>query len=332
MAMKESEAHNGDIANPRGLPTQQLLYVDLAAGTGTAFVDSYNPNLGTYASQPKVKIPPHNDFVVSTHGNIGSNQGINLATNDRIYGDAIPGPGASISGIGGNTFATGSTAPALTPVPMPPVVVPPIPVTSLVKLVGQFDPAAQRTIGPGDFHYGALTVGNQAALTIKGPARIVLDAFMTSSGCSLNIDATSGPVEVYFTGAATFVSNMNVTSNSPTAQSISFQFSSALPVDLKSNATFIGTLYAPLATMKVSSNWIVYGSVSARQVQLASNSQLHFDETLLAASLSEGSVLTIKSWQRIPLPNALLGHERTDPYTVLGVQAGSLSPASASYH
>lgn len=294
-------------------------------------VDSYNPNFGSYASQPKVKIPPHNDFVVKTKGTVGSNQGISLATNDRIYGDAIPGPGATITGLGGNTFATGSTLPALQPVPMPPVVVPPIPVTSLVKLINKNDTPAQRTIGPGDFHYGALTIGNQAGLTIKGPAKVVLDAFLSSSGCSMNIDATSGPVEVYFTGAATFVSNMDVTSNSPTAQSVTFNFASALPIDLRSNATFIGMMYAPLATMKVSSNWIVYGSVSARQVQLASNTQLHFDETLLAKKISAGSILTIKSWQRIPLPAAILGHERKDPYVVLGVTEGSLSPASDSY-
>ena len=293
-------------------------------------VDSYNPNLGSYAAQPKNKIPPHNDLVLNTKGTVGSNKGINLASGDRIYGDASPGPGAAITGLGGNTFVTGSTAPALQPIPMPPVVVPVIP-SSGAKTVNKTDPVAQRTIGPGDFHYTGLTIKNQAALTLKGPAKIVLDSFTSSSGCSLNIDATSGPVEVFFTGPATFVSNMNVTSNSPTAQSVTFNFSSNLAIDLASNATFIGTIYAPLATVRVSSNWIVYGSVSARQVQLASNTQLHFDETLLAKQMAAGSVLTIKSWQRIPLPNALLGHERTDPYVVLGVAKGTLAKASDSY-
>ena len=293
-------------------------------------VDSFNPNLGTYQSQPKVQVPPHNDFIVDSKGNVGSNQGINLSSGDRIYGDAIPGPGASITGMGGNTFATGSTAPALQPVPMPPVVVPVIP-SGGIKLVNKTDPPASRIIGPGDFHYTDLTVGSQAVLTLRGPAKIVLDAFLSSSGCALNIDATSGPVEVFFTGPATFVSNMNVTSSSPTAQSVTFNFSSALPIDLNSNATFIGTIYAPLATVKVSSNWVVYGSVSARQVQLASNVQLHFDETLLAKKISQGSTLAIKSWQRIPLPSALLGHDRVDPYVVLGLTEGSLPRACNAY-
>jgi len=293
-------------------------------------VDSYNPNNGSYAAQPKKKVPPHNDLVVSANANIGSNQGINLSSGDRIYGDAIPGPAATITGLGGNTFATGATLPALKPVPMPPVVVPPI-TASGAKTVNKNDPLASRTIGPGDFHYTSLAVGNQAAMTFKGPARIVLDSFSSSSGCSLNIDATAGPVEVCFTGPATFVSNMNVTSTSPTAQSVTFNFSSNLPVDLKSNATFIGTINAPLAKVTVSSNWIVYGSVSARQVQLASNTQLHFDETLMAKQISAGSVLTIKSWQRIPLPAGVHAQERTDPYAALGLKRGTLAKASDSY-
>jgi hypothetical protein len=293
-------------------------------------VDSYNPNFGTYAAQPKVKIPPHNDLVLGTKGTVGSNQGIILSSGDRIYGDATPGPTATITGLGGNTFATGSTLPGLKPIPMPPVVVPSIP-SSGVKLVNKTDTPAQRTIGPGDFHYTGLTVNTQAALTLKGPAKIVLDAFLGTSGCSLKIDASAGPVEVFFTGPAAFVSNMNVTSSSPTAQSVTLNFSSALPVDLKSNANFIGTIYAPLAKASVSSNWIVYGSVSAHQVQLASNSQLHFDETLLAKKIAAGSTLTLRSWQRIPLPDALLGLERTDPYTVLGLKKGTLAKASDSY-
>ena len=293
-------------------------------------VDSYNPNLGSYASQPKVQVPPHNDLVIGQDAVIGSNSGINLSSGDRIYGDATPGPGSSVAGLGGNTFATGSVAAATQPVILPPVVVPPI-ASSGIKLVNASDPPASRIIGPGDVHYTALTVGNTAALTLRGPAKIVVDAFAGSSGCSLNIDATNGPVEIYFTGPAVFVSNMNVTSNSPTAQSVTMNFSSNLPIDLRANATFIGTINAPNAQVTVRSNWVIYGSISARQVALASNVNLHFDETLAAAALVEGSTIAIKSWQRIPLPPSVNTSERMDPYAALGIQPGSLSAASASY-
>src|SRR5690349_10271400 len=45
-------------------------------------IDSYDPALGSYASQPKKKIPPHNDWVVGTKGNIRSNGNIQLSSGD----------------------------------------------------------------------------------------------------------------------------------------------------------------------------------------------------------------------------------------------------------
>jgi hypothetical protein len=301
----------------------------LLAGSNV-LVDSYNPALGSYAAQPKFKVPPHNDLILGNRGSIGSNHDINLSSNGRIYGTATPGPGGSVKGLGGNTFVVGSTAAASKPIALPPVVVPVIPVNG-AKVVNKKDTPAQRTIGPGSFHYTSLTIGSSTPMTIKGPTTVVIDSFTSNAGCSLNIDATSGPVEVYFTGSAKFVSNMQVTSNSPTAQSVSLNFSSNVAVDLAASANFIGTIYAPLAPVKVSSGWVVYGSVSARQVSLASNGSLHFDESLLAKQISAGTTLTVKSWQRIQLPDAVNGQERTDPYVALGLKRGTLPRASDSY-
>jgi hypothetical protein len=301
----------------------------LLAGSNV-MIDSYNPALGSYAAQPKFKIPPHNDLVLGRNGSISSNHNINLSSNGRIYGTASPGPGGSVTGLGGNTFVLGSTAPSPKLIALPPVVVPVIP-SNGTKVINKKDTPAQRTIGPGSFHYTSLTIGSSAPVTIKGPATIVLDSFTSNSGCSLNIDATTGPVEVCFTGPAKFVSNMQVTSNSPTAQSVTFDFASNLAVDLAASANFIGTIYAPLASVKLSSNWIVYGSVSAKQVSIASNGNLHFDESLLAKKISAGTTLTVKSWQRIQLPDAAHAQERRDPYAVLGLKSGTLDRASDSY-
>src|SRR5262249_17523675 len=153
-----------------------------------------------------------------------------------------------------NTYVFGSTAAATAPVPLPPVVVPSIAVQGS-RTISKNDPVAQRTLAPGNYHYTSLTIGNQAACTIRGPSTVVLDAFTTNSGCSLLVDATGGPVSIYFTGAATFVSNMTVTSNSPSARDISLQFASSSPVSLASNASLQGTIYAPNAAVSVSSNW-----------------------------------------------------------------------------
>jgi hypothetical protein len=297
---------------------------------GSNFViDSYDPALGSYASQPKRRLPGHNDWIVNTKGNIKSNADINLASGDHIYGDANPGPGAAINGLGGNTFVTGSTTPAVRPVAFPPVQVPSLP-SSGPKIVRKTDPLPARTLSPGSYHFSSLTIGGGAAFTIQGPSTVVLDAFATNAGCNLNVDATNGPVNVYFTGPVNFVSNMTVTSSAASAKSISLFFSSPNPVVLNPNATLLGTIYAPAATVTVSANWRNFGAITANAVVLASNTKLHFDESLLTQGRRGVAVLSIKEWERISVPAAMT-HSRIDPYKLLGLARGSLPRSSDAY-
>ncbi len=303
---------------------------DLPLIVGSNFMmDSYDPTLGTYNSQPKRKLPGHNDWIVNDQGSIASNSDITLASGDRIYGDATPGPGASVFGIGGNTFVTGSTAPALRKIAFP-VVTPPALPSLGNKTVNKNDPIAQRTLTSGSYHFTSLTLQSQAAFTIQGPSTVVIDSLTTSAGCNFNIDATNGPVQVYFTGPTTWVSNMTVTSTAPTAKSVSLFFTSNLPINLQSNADLLGTIYAPTATVAVSSNWHNFGAITAKQVSVASNVFLHFDESLLSQSRQGGAYLVVKQWQRLAVPQSMI-HKRGDPYQLLGVQPGSLPKASNAY-
>ena len=303
---------------------------DLPLVVGSNFLmDSYDPSLGPYSSQPKRQLPGHNDWIVNDNGSIASNSDITLASGDRIYGDATPGPGSSVYGIGGNTFVTGSTAPALRRIGFPQVTAPSLPSLG-VKTVNKTDPIASRTLPPGSYHYTSLDIKSQADFTIQGPSTVVIDSLNTAAGCSFNIDATNGPVEVYFTGPANWVSNMDVTSTAPTAKSVSLYFTSNLPVILNPNASLIGTIYAPSATVSVSSNWHNFGAITAEQVVVASNVDLHFDESLLSQGRQGGAYLVVKQWQRLPVPQSMI-HKRIDPYQLLGIQPGSLPKASNAY-
>ena len=294
------------------------------------FVDSYDPTLGSYTSQPKRRLPGHNDWIVNTQGNIRSNSDILLATNDRIYGDANPGPGSRVLGIGGNTFVTGSTTPATRRAGFPAVSVPAIPSTG-PKTVRSSDPLPQRTLSPGSYHFSSLQINSQAAFTIRGPATVVMDSLTTSAGCNLHIDATNGPVGLYFNGPANFVSNMTVTSTAPSAKSISCFFVPPLPVVLNPNAQLLGTIYAPNSTVVVSSNWENYGAITANSVVLSSNSRLHFDESLLSQGRQGGAFLAVREWHRLPVPQSMI-HQRNDPYQLLGIQRGSLPKAANAYY
>ena len=303
---------------------------DLPLVVGSNFtMDSFDPSLGTYASQPKYKPAGKNDLIVDDKGSIASNADITLASGDHIYGDVTPGPGMAVYGLGGNTYVTGSTAPALRRIGFPQVTAPSLPSLG-AKTVNKTDPIASRTLTAGSYHYTSLDIKSQAAFTIQGPSTVVIDSFNTAAGCSFNIDATNGPVNVYFTGPTNFVSNMNVTSTAPSAKSVSLFFTSNLPVVLNPNASLIGTIYAATATLTVSSNWHNFGAITAKQVVIASNVFLHFDESLLSQGRQGGLYLVVKQWQRMPLPQSMI-QKRVDPYQLLGIQPGSLPKASNAY-
>ena len=295
--------------------------------SSNALIDSYDPSKGTYASQPKnfYNTKPY----INKGGSIRSNAGINMNSQDVMMGNVTPGPGNSVAGIQGSTFINGSTGAASTTVAFPAVTVPAI--GSLgAKSVAKSDPVAARTLVAGNYHYSSLTLGNQAAFTIQGPATVVVDSFTSNSGCSLAIDATSGPVNLYFTGPSTWVSNMNVTSTSPSARSVSLFFTGSSPVDLAANATLIGTIYAPNAPVNVSSNWVVYGAIMAKSMSFASNFQIHYDESLAQSGRNGLPFQSISSWCRIPLPTAQMGKKRSDPFALLGVaKANCPYPANA---
>jgi hypothetical protein len=290
-------------------------------------VDSFNSANGSYASQPKRIV--HGTSVVDTLGNVRSNSTLGVSSNDNFFGNVTPGPGNSVSGMSNSTYVYGSTAAATTPVPLPPVVVPSIP-SQGARSISKNGTVAQRTLAPGNYHYTSLTIENQAVCTIQGPSTVVLDSFTSNSGCSLLVDATGGPVTIYFTGTATFVSNMTVTSNSPTAKNISLEFSSSNPVSLASNASLLGTIYAPNAPVSVSSNWVVYGAITGQSINLAANVHFHYDEALNDAPGNDLPTVSISSWFERPMPVGAYARKRTDPFALMGIhQIDCPYPASA---
>ena len=295
--------------------------------SSNALVDSYNPALGTYASQPKnlYNTKPY----INKGGSIRSNAGIQMNSQDVMMGNVVPGPGNSVTGIQGSTYIYGTTAAATTTVTFPTITVPVI-ASMGAKSVNKTDPVAARTLVAGNYHFTSLTLQNQAQFTIQGPASVVIDDFTSNSGCGLAIDASNGPVNVYFTGASKWVSNMNVTSTSPSARSVSVFFTGTQDVDLAANATLIGTIYAPNAAVNVSSNWVVYGAIMSKSMSFASNFQIHYDESLAVSGRNGLPSQSISSWFRMPLPTSQMGKKRSDPFALLGIAKSNCPyPANA---
>ncbi|HVS17162.1 MAG TPA: collagen-binding domain-containing protein [Planctomycetota bacterium] len=263
--------------------------------SSNARVDSYDATLGTYASQA-VNSDGSNTFA-GTNGDVGSNNDVDLSQNVKIWGDALPGPSGATNIAGSNVKLSGSTTPMATAVPFPPIEVPAIASTGNLEVTG----AGGLVLPPGDYHFDAFVVKSE--VTITGPARVVIEDFRLRSNSKFLVDDTLGPVELYVIHDFILDSNtfMGPTSYLPKSLEVyllsdNFYDPEVIveldTVDFSSNTKFYGTIYAPDTNIEIDSNLEIFGALVARQVTVASNAQIHFDESL-ATSKSQGAT----SWQ-----------------------------------
>ena len=100
-------------------------------------------------------------------------------------------------------------------------------------------------------------------------------------------------------------------------------------VELSSNAEFYGTIYAPEATVSISSNFEIFGAVAADLIEVAANVKIHFDEALKDVPPDSEDFLG-GAWSVVGFPRDDWMARRTDPFRLLGVDRADLpSPAEA---
>jgi hypothetical protein len=271
-----------------------------------ARTDSYDSAAGAYDAQ--AVNGSGSNLYASTEGDVGSNANVTIDSNIGVYGDAHPGPGGTVSGSGLANI-TGNTTPMPEVIDLPDIVVP------VIASSGNLSVGAPMTLASGDYHYDSLVVENTESLLVIGPATIVVGEFKLKSGADLVIDATSGPVEFFVLGDFILNSNTSIAATTEDPRAASFNLLSdnildpgvdvifaADVVEFDSNSRMFGTIYAPSAEIKIDSNFELFGSLVARRVGLHSNSRIHFDEQLAAASEAAGAVYETLCWRLIALP------------------------------
>jgi hypothetical protein len=251
-----------------------------------ARVDSYNSDLGTYASQAI------NGSGSTQHGNsngdIGSNGDVGLDQNGKVWGDALAGPNHSTTVLG-NAVVSGSIVPMPEPLELPALTLP-----SYASL-GALTVNGATTIPTGNRRYTNLTVETNKTLTVNGPANIVITNLLLKSGSSMRINATGGPVTLWviddfvmrsnaFLGPTDLKSKnlaVNLLSDNVINPEVAIDLDE---IDFASNTRLYGMVYAPSAAIEIRSNFELFGSLIARSVDLDSNARFHFDEALLDAT------------------------------------------------
>ena len=95
--------------------------------------------------------------------------------------------------------------------------------------------------------------------------------------------AADGPVKVYVTGA--FTASGNTVIGIPTDPTAMLLFlvsneQATFESSLTGSTVFYGGLYAPSATINVSGNAQVFGSVVAQAVDVSGDAQVHYDQAI----------------------------------------------------
>ena len=269
-----------------------------------AHVDSYDSTVGTYASQETNG--NGNSTYASDNGDVGSNADIALSSNASVHGDAQPGTASTVT-ITGNAFVTGSTAPALSPVQLPPISVPAIPISGSQTITGNV------TIPSGSHGFDYLGLDSNATLTIIGPATLLVRNFSLLSNAQIIVDATNGGLELYVLEDFVIDSNTLIaaTGYDPADVEIKLLGDNVIDpntnvnlanVQFNSNAKIYGTIYAPKMAIDIDSNFELFGSIVARSVHLDSNSEIHFDENLMLGAGGGGGAYEAICWRILPNP------------------------------
>lgn len=274
------------------------LHMDANART-----DSYDSGDGDYAAVNGSGADAH----ANTEGDVGSNQSISVDSNNKVWGDANPGPGGTVTGDLANI--TGNTTPMPDTVELPEIILP-FAASSTDKIVN-----ASTTLPSGTYAYSTLQVMTGKVLTINGPATIVCNNFKLKSNSHLFVNATDGPVEFFVVNDFVLNSNTTIKSNDLEPLDVAFNlmsdnildpgvdvdFDEDL-VDFDSGSMMYGTIYAPSAAITIDSNFELFGSLIARRVDLDSNCRIHFDEALAQASEDSEAVYETLSWRLTSQP------------------------------
>lgn len=257
--------------------------------SGSAITDSYDSREGLYDDDPA-----SSTYNAGHNGDVGTNTtmagGIDLTGGSLFLdGQAVVGAGVTdpLSVVTGYDpiLITGGTSPPsddqdivaqANPFPMPDVVIP-----EGLPCVDQTIHANETAIlAPGTYCYHNLTIDGSGALRPDGSGlvKVYVSGVLLMRGDS-TVGLPSDPRKLVFLMATDGVARIEEGA-------------------ITGSTGFYGALYGPHASINISGNAEVFGSIIAKDVTLSGNAEIHFDEAM--TDLSEVPNLyqrTLVSWQ-----------------------------------
>lgn len=131
-----------------------------------------------------------------------------------------------------------------------------------------------------------LTAGNYYATSID-----------LKEDCTLNIDVSAGPVNIYLTGSleSKTKSDINLLPGTSNADKFTIFSNSSQSIDIKNSASFTGLIYAPNADITIYNSGDYYGMAWGKTVDIKNSGELVYDPQLKNKFLA--SSYSLFSWK-----------------------------------
>jgi hypothetical protein len=260
-----------------------------------AYVDSYDSREGAYGSSN-----------MGSEGDVGTNGThygcIDLASNARIYGNALSGPETNPEDViitRANAEISGEMDSLSEPHRMPSV----LPPEGLPYMGDYFLGGSDSAIINQSGEYASFRLDSNATVTITADVTLhITGEFSMLSNTQLDIEP-GVKVTIYLGGSFTQNSNtaINNLSEDPTNLLILGTDSFNGEMEWNSNSQLWGAVYVPKAGIFLNSNADYCGSISGKSFDCCSHARIHYDLALAALAIdgTEGNPFTIQSWQEV---------------------------------
>ncbi|MEM7307204.1 MAG: pilus assembly PilX N-terminal domain-containing protein [Planctomycetota bacterium] len=267
------------------------------------------------------------DYHTTAGGSLGSNGDITIDSPVgavEIYGDIVAGP-SSTTDLGTGTSVSGTVGPRPAELALSPVTVP-----SVGMLPGfNHGSLIPRVLPAADVGYDFITVAPGAEVVVQGPGTLVVSDLSLTADARLSIENVDGPVNVYVTGSARLEEGSVVDVAGRAPQDLSLQIAGdAGPIELNASSRFYGMVYGPQAEVSVGAGFEIFGTLAARNLQLAPYSRLHFDSGVMGNS---GAVPLPRfiSWQIDEVPRRVRSRA-LGPLALLELNVDDLAPLGSA--
>jgi hypothetical protein len=299
-----------------------------------ARIDAYDSGGATGAPKLPERFDPASGIAVE----LRSNGDISLGKDARVFGDATPGPSGSVV-LGDDALVSGSTAPAPIETELAAIEVPELaPAGDLAHTNG-----SRRVLAGDGKSWGTIRVGKNSTLVLRGPLQMSANALRVESKGRIEIDSTSGPVELYVTDWLDLQSGSEWSAPQEDTRGLRMYVSATgtrdrdsdgvadAPVRWLASGAFFGTLYAPDARLALPAGTALYGAVAARILQLGDKAAVHFDVALRESNPTSELEVERMAWKVVEIPREIARDLGEDPFSALDVAQNELKLLVLAY-